>query len=132
MENKNIVFTHSICVFSSILRPSRIENDVMKYENCNDEYFMMNIQIDRLNAHSLYINKRNKIKLKLMYNIQKNINALYSIRIIPQDNAHEEEILDSISIYSFENEYIVQNESLSNDINIIISDLKKKILKISM
>ena len=77
MENKNIVFTHSICVFSSILRPSRIENDVMKYENCNDEYFMMNIQIDRLNAHSLYINKRNKIKLKLMYNIQKNINALY-------------------------------------------------------
>ena len=32
---------------------------------------------------------------------EKNINALYSIRVIPQDNEHEEEILDSISLYSF-------------------------------
>ena len=52
---------------------------------------------------------------------EKNINALYSIRVIPQDNAHEEEILDSISLYSFKNEYIFNQEFKSDIDNIEIS-----------
>ena len=54
----------------------------------------------------------------------ENINALYSVRVIPQDNAHEEEILDSISLYEFENEYIYNKEVKSDidEIEIVINE----------
>ena len=59
-----------------------------------------------------------------MQNKSGNINATYSIRVIPQDNAHEEEILDSISLFSFENEYIYNKEVSSDvdDIEVKIDD----------
>ena len=71
---------------------------------------------------STFNDKKLNLKIKPMQRNDKNINALYSIRIIPQDNAHEEEILDSISIYSFENEYIFHKE-FSSDIDIINIDI---------
>ena len=63
-----------------------------------------------------------------MQNKDKNIDAEYSIRIIPQDNAHEEDILDSISLYSFENEYIYCKEFYANEdtIEININDFPSK------
>ena len=68
------------------------------------------------------------LQIKPMQKEDKNINALYSIRIIPQDNAHEEEILDSISLYSFENEYIYNKEFNSDidNIDININDFPSK------
>ena len=57
-----------------------------------------------------------KLNIKPLQNETGNINALYSIRVIPQDNAHEGEILDSISLYSFENEYIY-NKQVNSDVD---------------
>ena len=58
----------------------------------------------------------------------KTAKATYSIRIIPQDNAHEEEILDSVSLYSFENEYIYNKQFGSDveNIQININDFPSK------
>ena len=75
-----------------------------------------------------FINNQLNLKIKPMQNNDKNVNALYSIRVIPQDNAHEEEILDSISLYSFENEYIF-NQEFKSDVDIIeitINDFPSK------
>ena len=68
------------------------------------------------------------LQIKPMQKDNKNINALYSIRIIPQDNAHEEEIIDSINLYSFENEYIYNKEFNSDvdNIDIEINDFPSK------
>lgn len=68
------------------------------------------------------------LKIKPMQKKDKNIDAVYSIRIIPQDNAHEEDILDSISLYSFENEYIYSKKFYANedDIEIKINDFPSK------
>ena len=65
-----------------------------------------------------------KLKVKPMQRNNENINASYSVRVIPQDNAHEEEILDSISLYQFENEYIYNKEVKSDvdEIEIVIND----------
>ena len=65
-----------------------------------------------------------KLKVKPMQRDGENVNASYSIRVIPQDNAHEEEILDSISLYQFENEYIYNKvvDSDVDEIEIVIDD----------
>ena len=77
--------------------------------------------------HTFSNNKLN-LKIKPMQKFEKNINASYSVRVIPQDNAREEEILDSISLYSFENEYIFTKEFSSNvdNIEIDINDFPSK------
>ena len=73
-------------------------------------------------------NNKLNLQIKPMQKEDKNINALYSIRIIPQDNANEEEILDSISLYSYENEYIYTKEFNSDidNIDIEINDFPSK------
>jgi hypothetical protein len=65
-------------------------------ESVKEEYKLKSEEIV-----SEFVNNKLKLKIKPMQINEKNINALYSIRVIPQDNEHEEEILDSISLYSF-------------------------------
>ena len=69
-----------------------------------------------------------KLKVQPMQRDNQNIDALYSVRVIPQDNAHEEEILDSVSLYQFENEYIYNKEVKSDvdEIEIVINDFPSK------
>ena len=105
-------------------------NIVFKYnvfetqEECESEELILKSDIIENNFNNNNLN----LKINPMQKYNKNINALYSIRVIPQDNAHEEEILDSISLYSFENEYIY-NKAFNSDVDLIeinINDFPSK------
>ena len=104
-EKLNIVFKYN--VFES-KEQSELDINSLKDENIKYEFK----------------DKSLKLSIKPMQNKSGNINATYSIRVIPQDNAHEEEILDSISLFSFENEYIYNKEVSSDvdDIEVKIDD----------
>jgi hypothetical protein len=108
-EKLNIVFRYD--VFQS-QEKAESQGAVLKSENID------------------YTFEKNKLNLKLkpMQLDGKTAKATYSIRIIPQDNAHEEEILDSVSLYSFENEYIYNKQFGSDveNIQININDFPSK------
>lgn len=48
-ENKNIVFCHSIPVFTTYLRPADIRDNYMYYEPCNGIYNMINRHVHSIN-----------------------------------------------------------------------------------
>lgn len=75
---RNLIFTHSIAVFSSILRPIIEDNNGgLKYEECNQNFTMLNMLVATLNKDSLKIDQKSKERLKILYDIQCQINDLY-------------------------------------------------------
>ena len=108
-EKLNILFKYN--VFET---QEECESEVTTLKSDNIEYTFNNNNLN--------------LKIKPMQKNNVNINATYSIRVIPQDNANKEEILDSISLYSFENEYIyskIFNSDIDN-IEININDFPSK------
>ena len=65
-----IFFTKSIPVFSSLLRPSRLDNNSLKYEKTNEPYMQLVKNIRYLNANkSIKINDREKFIEEILKNI---------------------------------------------------------------
>lgn len=77
MREKDTVWTHTISVFSSLLRPSYLDNGSLKYESCNDQFNILSSLIYRCNKDRLSIDKKAKERLSLLYDIQYQLNALY-------------------------------------------------------
>ena len=75
--NKEIVFTHSIAVFSALLRPSVMDNGSLKYQSCNENYQMLSKLVYDCNNDSLRMNQKIKEKANLLYDIQFQYNAIY-------------------------------------------------------
>jgi hypothetical protein len=80
MEQYNLgnVFTHTINVYSSLLRPSRIDNGSLRYEACNEWFNMLSKLVHTCNDDELHMNQKMKEKLQLLWDIQKNLNAVYT------------------------------------------------------
>lgn len=78
MANKDILFNHTIAVYSSILRPTIIDNGSLKYEECNDHFNMIASLIPRLNDDKLSIDNKPKERLELLYDIQSQLNEVYN------------------------------------------------------
>ena len=76
-ENKNITFTHSIPVFSSLLRPSQLEAGSLKYESTNEYFMMLSKLVNECNRDRLRIDRKIKEKLNILYDIQYQYNAVY-------------------------------------------------------
>ena len=70
MERRDIIFTHTISVYSSLLRPSSIDNGTLRYEACNDQFNMLAKLVYSANEDELEIDRRIKEKLQILYNIQ--------------------------------------------------------------
>lgn len=77
MAHKDIIFTHSIPVFTTLLRPTQLENGSLKYEQTNEDYQMINSLVGRCNDDKLKINRKKKKKLSYMYDIQYHFNEIY-------------------------------------------------------
>ena len=78
MAVKPITFTHTISVYSSLLRPSRIDDSSLKYEATNDYFQMLSSLVHRCNRDRLRIDRKPKEKLRLLYDIQDNLNTVYN------------------------------------------------------
>lgn len=77
-KNKNITFTHSIPVFSALLRPSSLEgNSSLKYASTNENFQMMSVLVNKINKDKLKMDQKVKEKLSLLNDLQLQINEVY-------------------------------------------------------
>ena len=77
-SNIEKIFTHSIPVFSTILRPIDIDStNTMSYETSNGIYAMMNRLATSINKVSTKMEKNKDIKDQQLYNLQQNFMKLY-------------------------------------------------------
>ena len=79
VANKDMTFIHSIPVFSSLLRPSVLENgSVLRYQSVNGWYQMLSRLVYEVNHDELNMDNKLKEKLILLYDIQTNFNEVYN------------------------------------------------------
>ncbi len=84
MENADKVFTHSIPVYTTQLRPFNIDGTKFNFEGNNEIYNNLAAQAAKVNKDILYIRTRtgakksSKAEKQLLYAMQKNINDIYS------------------------------------------------------
>lgn len=77
MRHKDLVFTHTISVYSSLLRPSKLDNGSLRYEECNEQFNMLARLVYDVNNDKLHMNKKIKEKYQLLYDIQFQLNTVY-------------------------------------------------------
>ena len=78
MEHKDMVFTHSLPVFTTLLRPFDTRDNVMSYEPTNAMYTMMNKLITDINKNNTRMQREPKTKNQKLYNLQKKFMELYT------------------------------------------------------
>lgn len=78
MKHKDIVFTHSIPVFTTLLRPTKLDNaGSLKYEKTNENYNLLAHLVYRVNKDKLKPDRQKKNKYEMLYDIQVQFNTLY-------------------------------------------------------
>ena len=70
MNHRDIVFCHSIPVFTTHLRPANIDGSLMFYEPCNALYTMINKLAHSINKDKRKMDKNIKIKQIQLFNLQ--------------------------------------------------------------
>lgn len=78
MNFRDCVFTHSIPVFTTLLRPMDINNNSMSYESTNGLYTIMNTLVTRINRNKTRADKEEKPKNEKLCKLQLKFNELYS------------------------------------------------------
>ena len=70
IENRNLVFCHSIPVFTTHLRPADIRDGYMYFEPTNGMYNMINKHVHMINNNKRKMNKDPKVKNSELYEVQ--------------------------------------------------------------
>ena len=77
MNNIDIVFTHSIPVYTTHLRPYKVEGDNFHFETTNKIYVLLCKLVGEVNKTDLKLNRKKKPKNELLFDIQIKFNELY-------------------------------------------------------
>lgn len=78
MAHKDMVFAHSIPVFSTLLRPTKLDNNgSLKYEKTNENYNLIAHLVNECNKNKLKPDRQKKNKYELLYGIQTQFNIIY-------------------------------------------------------
>lgn len=77
MENRDKIFTQSIPVFTTHLRPTDIHDNDMYYEPINGIYNMMNILVNKINNTKTRFTRKKKPKNQLLFDLQIKYMELY-------------------------------------------------------
>ncbi len=79
MQHRDIVFTHSIPVFSTLLRPTKLDNTgSLKYEKTNENYNLLSHLVFEANKNKLKPDRQKKNKYTILYDIQVQYNIIYN------------------------------------------------------
>ena len=78
LKHRRSVFTHSIPVFTTLLRPFELDTKAFYYEDTNSIYMMINKLKTSINDDSLKIFRQKKPKLQYLYDLQQKVNELYN------------------------------------------------------
>ena len=77
MADRDKVFTQSIPVFTTHLRPFDVRDDSMYFEPINGYYNMMNNLVDKINKSDTVMSNKSKLKNRLLFDIQMEQQKLY-------------------------------------------------------
>ena len=78
IKHKDIVFTHAIPVFTTLLRPFNIDGDQFTFEGTNALYNMMSKLASQINKVDNKLYRHKKSKDQLLYDLQIKWNELYT------------------------------------------------------
>ena len=79
MAHKSIVFTHSIPVFTTLLRPTKLDSiGSLKYEKTNENYNLLAHLVYAANKNKLVTDRQKKGKYQILFDIQEQFNLLYT------------------------------------------------------
>lgn len=81
MKDRNIIFTQSIPVYTTQLRPFSLEDSQFGYEKVNEIYTLLSKLVHVVNTDNLKIFRKAKPKNQCLYDIQYNFNDLYTEQI---------------------------------------------------
>lgn len=76
-EVKDITWTHTIAVYTSLLRPASMDNGCLRYEDCNDEFKILEALVYRCRNDKRKIDRKPKSQLQLLCDIQMQLKELY-------------------------------------------------------
>lgn len=77
MTDRDKVFTQSIPVFTTHLRPCDVRDGNMYFEPINAYYNMMNNLVDKINKSDTVMSNKKKPKNKLLFDLQMEIQKMY-------------------------------------------------------
>ena len=77
MADRDKVFTQSIPVFTTHLRPFDVRDGNMYFEEVNAYYNMINNLVDKINKSDTTMSNKKKPKNKLLFDIQMEVQKLY-------------------------------------------------------
>lgn len=77
MGVKDVIFTQSIPVFTTLLRPYTVSGSELHYESTNAIYKIMASLAVRINSNGLKMNRNKKSKNELLYDLQMKIKELF-------------------------------------------------------
>ena len=77
-SHRDMVFTHSIPVFTTLLRPFEVKDNNMSFEKTNGMYSMMNKLVATINKNKSRMEREPKAKNQALYNLQKKFMELYT------------------------------------------------------
>lgn len=74
---KDTIFTHSIPVFTTLLRPYRVDNGELHYEGTNEIYKILANLTTTVNNDTIRMDSKEIVQNELLFNIQTKIGALF-------------------------------------------------------
>lgn len=78
LKNRANTFTHSVFVYTALLRPVDPDATSLPYESTNDYYYMMSSLATRINDDSIGIKRNKKTKNDYLYDFQNKLMELYT------------------------------------------------------
>lgn len=78
MKNKEAIFSQSIPVYTTLLRPVKLDGKKFHFEGTNSIYNMMASLAAKINNNKLKMNRKRKAKNELLYDLQMKFQELYS------------------------------------------------------
>ena len=70
MQNRDIIFSQTSVVFTTLLRPFQINGRGFSFEKTNATYNMMAKLVSKINTTKLRINRKAKQKNQLLWDLQ--------------------------------------------------------------
>lgn len=78
LQNQDKIFTHSIPIFTALLRPFKLDGNNFAFNDVNGMYNMIVKFVHDINIDGLKIHRKRKPKLQLLYDLQMKLNKLYA------------------------------------------------------
>lgn len=78
MHDYDKIFTHSIPVYTTQLRPYSVSDNTFNFEGNNATYNLLAAQASKVNRGHLYMRYKDKPSKQILYAMQMNYNAIYA------------------------------------------------------